>query len=50
MVERGFTIQLDIFLGVAYDLLDRDEFVKVVNSHLERRKKGQEMDNFAKWR
>ena len=37
-------------LGVAYDLLDRDEFGKIIKSHLERRRKGVEMDSFAKWR
>jgi len=36
-------------LGVAYDLLDRDEFGQILACHLERRKKG-EQDSFSKWR
>jgi len=36
-------------LGVAYDLLDRDEFGQILTCHLERRKKG-EQDSFSKWR
>merc|ERR1719219_2185333 len=37
-------------LGVAYDLLDRDEFAKILNCHLERRRKGSDPDSFGKWR
>jgi len=36
-------------LGVAYDLLDRDEFGQILACHLERRKKG-EQDSFSRWR
>jgi len=36
-------------MGVAYDLLDRDQFGKILTSHLERRKKG-EQDSFSMWR
>jgi len=36
-------------MGVAYDLLDRDQFGKILTCHLERRKKG-EQDSFGKWR
>ena len=37
-------------LGVAYELLDRDEFGKIINCHLQRRRKGLEQDSFARWR
>ena len=37
-------------LGVAYDLLDRDEFSRILTCHLARRRKGVEMDSFQKWR
>jgi len=36
-------------MGVAYDLLDRDQFGQIMTCHLERRKKG-EQDSFSKWR
>jgi len=36
-------------LGVAYDLLDRDQFGQIITCHLDRRKKG-EQDSFIKWR
>jgi len=36
-------------MGVAYDLLDRDQFGQILTCHLERRKKG-EQDSFSKWR
>eukprot|EP00092_Neocalanus_flemingeri_P016819 GFUD01018194.1.p1 GENE.GFUD01018194.1~~GFUD01018194.1.p1 ORF type:complete len:460 (+),score=173.33 GFUD01018194.1:74-1453(+) len=34
---------------VAYDLLDRDQFGKILTCHLERRMKG-EQDSFSRWR
>ena len=37
-------------LGVAYELLDRNEFFKIVSCHLDRRTKGKEPDSFSKWR
>lgn len=37
-------------LGVAYELLDREDFAKITNCHLDRRTKGTEQDSFAKWR
>ena len=37
-------------LGVAYDLLNREDFFTIVKCHLERRTKGTEPDSFAKWR
>lgn len=36
-------------MGVAYDLLDRDQFGQILTCHLERRKKG-EQDSFSQWR
>jgi len=36
-------------MGVAYDLLDRDQFGQILTCHLERRKKG-EQDSFSMWR
>jgi len=36
-------------MGVAYDLLDRDNFGKILVTHLERRFKG-EQDSFSRWR
>ena len=37
-------------LGVAYELLNRDDFFKIVKCHLDRRSKGVEPDSFARWR
>ena len=37
-------------LGVAYELLDREEFAKIINCHLGRRVKGSEPDSFKHWR
>merc|ERR1711884_264131 len=37
-------------LGVAYELLDRNEFFKIVSCHLDRRTKGKEPDSFSRWR
>ena len=37
-------------LRVAYDLLDREEFFKILTCHLDRRTQGKEPDSFAKWR
>lgn len=37
-------------MGVAYDLLDRDQFSAVLTAHLARRGKGAEPDSFLKWR
>ena len=37
-------------LGVAYELLNREDFALIVNSHLQRREKGVEQDSFSKWR
>ena len=37
-------------LGVAYELLNREDFAKIVDCHLQRREKGVEQDSFSKWR
>lgn len=37
-------------LGVAYELLNRQEFSTILNCHLERRNKGSEPDSFRQWR
>ena len=37
-------------LGVAYELLNREEFATIVNCHLGRRNKGCEPDSFRQWR